>query len=42
MLDLTSYTYSDFLYVDKTEFIWNLIRQGKAMYFLSRPRPVCG
>ena len=28
----------DFLYVDKTEFIWKLISQGKAMYFLSRPR----
>ena len=47
MKNITSsvYTYTfedivkdDFLYVDKTEFIWNLIRQGKAMYFLSRPR----
>ncbi len=28
----------DFLYIDKTEFIWNLACQGKAMYFLSRPR----
>lgn len=28
----------DFLYVDKTEYIWSLIGQGKAMYFLSRPR----
>ena len=37
------YTFEDiikdeFLYVDKTEFIWSLISQGKAMYFLSRPR----
>lgn len=37
------YTFSDliqcgFLYVDKTEFIWNLVQRGKAMYFLSRPR----
>ena len=28
----------DFLYVDKTEFIWNLVRPGRGMYFLSRPR----
>ena len=28
----------DFLYVDKTEYIWSLIGQGKAMYFLSRSR----
>ena len=37
------YTFEDiikdeFLYVDKTEFIWSLISQGKAMYFLARPR----
>ncbi|WP_294481910.1 ATP-binding protein [uncultured Victivallis sp.] len=37
------YTFEDiikdeFLYIDKTEFIWSLISQGKAMYFLSRPR----
>ena len=45
MLDLTSYTYSfeeliqgRFLYVDKTEYIWNLIRPSTAGYFLSRPR----
>ena len=45
MKNITSSVYTfedivkdDFLYVDKTEFIWNLIRQGKAMYFLSRPR----
>ena len=40
MKNITSSVYTfedivkdDFLYVDKTEFIWNLIRQGKAMYF---------
>ena len=45
MLDLTSYTYSfeelirgNFLYVDKTEYIWNMIRPATAGYFLSRPR----
>lgn len=45
MKDLTSsvYTFSDlirgnFLYVDKTEYIWEMIRPAKAMYFLSRPR----
>ena len=45
MKDLTSsvYTFEDliqgnFLYVDKTEYIWQLIRPAKAMYFLSRPR----
>ena len=45
MKDLTSSVYSfndliqgNFLYVDKTEFIWQLIRPAKAMYFLSRPR----
>ncbi len=45
MKDLTSSVYSfedlikgDFLYVDKTEYIWELIRPSKAMYFLSRPR----
>ena len=45
MKDLTSsvYTFKDliqgnFLYVDKTEYIWQLIRPAKAMYFLSRPR----
>lgn len=27
----------DFLYIDKTEIIWNLIESGK-VYFLSRPR----
>ncbi len=45
MKDLTSYTYSfeelirgQFLYVDKTEYIWNMIRPATAGYFLSRPR----
>ena len=28
----------NFLYVDKTEYIWQLIRPAKEMYFLSRPR----
>ncbi|MBQ7178505.1 MAG: ATP-binding protein [Victivallales bacterium] len=43
--DLTSsvYTFEDliqgnFLYVDKTEYIWQLIRPAIGMYFLSRPR----
>ena len=45
MKDLTSYVYSfeemiqgNFLYVDKTEYIWQLIRPSCAGYFLSRPR----
>ena len=45
MKNITSSVYTfedivkdDFLYVDKTEYIWSLIGQGKAMYFLSRPR----
>ena len=45
MKDLTSYVFSfeemirgNFLYVDKTEYIWNLIRPSSAGYFLSRPR----
>ncbi|MBQ6473046.1 MAG: AAA family ATPase [Victivallales bacterium] len=45
MKDLTSYVYSfedliqgNFLYVDKTEYIWQLIRPRSAGYFLSRPR----
>ena len=45
MKDLTSYTYSfeelirgQFLYVDKTEYIWNMIRPATTGYFLSRPR----
>ena len=27
-----------YLYVDKTEFIWNLVEQPFGTYFLSRPR----
>ena len=45
MKDITSSVYNfedliqgDFLYVDKTEYIWQLIRPAKEMYFLSRPR----
>ena len=45
MKDLTSYVYGfeeliqgNFLYVDKTEYIWQLIRPSSAGYFLSRPR----
>ena len=45
MKDLTTsiYNFEDliqgyFLYIDKTEYIWQLIRPAKAMYFLSRPR----
>ena len=45
MKDLTSSIYcfedliqGNFLYVDKTESIWQLIRPAKAAYFLSRPR----
>ena len=45
MKNLTSSVYSfenliqgDFLYVDKTEYIWQLIKPAKESYFLSRPR----
>ena len=45
MKDLTSGIYSfeklisgGYLYVDKTEFIWNLIKPAGESYFLSRPR----
>ena len=45
MKDLTTSVYSfenliqgDFLYVDKTEYIWQLIRPAQEGYFLSRPR----
>ena len=45
MKDLTTsiYTFEDliqgnFLYVDKTEYVWQLIRPAKELYFLSRPR----
>jgi hypothetical protein len=27
-----------FLYVDKTQYIYELVRYGKGVYFLSRPR----
>ena len=43
--DLTTSIYTfenlirgNFLYVDKTEYVWQLIRPEQAMYFLSRPR----
>lgn len=29
---------NNFLYVDKTEYIWRLIDSAPAMYFMSRPR----
>ena len=45
MKDLTSSVYSfeelirgNFLYVDKTEYIWQMIRPAMGAYFLSRPR----
>ena len=45
MKDITSSVYDfedliqgNFLYVDKTEYIWQLIRPAKEMYFLWRPR----
>lgn len=45
MQELTSYVYDfekiingKFLYVDKTEYIWQLIKPFSAGYFLSRPR----
>ena len=45
MKDLTSsvYTFEDliegnFLYVDKTEYLWQLIQPAKGIYFLARPR----
>ncbi len=45
MKDITSSVYNfedliqgNFLYVDKAEYIWQLIRPAKGMYFLSRPR----
>ncbi|MCQ2397269.1 MAG: ATP-binding protein [Lentisphaeria bacterium] len=43
--DLTCSTYTfeilrkgNFLYVDKTEYIWKLLQPSSAMYFLARPR----
>ena len=45
MKDLTTFLFNfeelikgNFLYVDKTEYVWNLIRPSNAGYFLSRPR----
>ena len=45
MKDATSSIYNfeklrkyDYLYIDKTEYIWRLIRRPGEMYFLSRPR----
>ena len=45
MKNITASVYSfenlirgNFLYVDKTEYIWQLIEPASAMYFLSRPR----
>ena len=45
MKDLTSSVYSfeklregNFLYIDKTEYIWQLIKPASEMYFMSRPR----
>lgn len=45
MKKLTSSIYSfenliegDFLYIDKTEYIWQMIQPAGGMYFLSRPR----
>ena len=28
----------NYLYVDKTEYLWKLVRQPKSMFFFSRPR----
>ncbi len=45
MKNITSYLYSfeklidgNFLYVDKTEYIWKMLRPSAAGYFLARPR----
>ncbi len=45
MKTLTSSVYTfenlikgNFLYIDKTKYIWELIRPANAMYFMSRPR----
>ena len=45
MKNITSSVYNfedliqgNFLYIDKTEYIWQLIRPAKEMYFLARPR----
>ena len=29
---------NDYLYIDKTKYIYNLVKQGKGIFFLSRPR----
>ena len=36
--DFENLIQGNFLYVDKTEYIWQLIRPAQEMYFLSRPR----
>ena len=45
MKDLTSSLYKfedlingNYLYVDKTEFIWSLVKPYKGIYFMARPR----
>ena len=45
MKELTSYVYEfeelirgNFLYIDKTEYVWKLLQPSRAGYFLSRPR----
>ena len=45
MKDLTSSVYTfeklirgNYLYVDKTEYIWKLVRPASGIYFMSRPR----
>ena len=42
-IDTSTYNFpeiiaNDFLYIDKTEFIWKLVSKKKGEYFLSRPR----
>ena len=42
-INISEFTFEDMikgnvLYVDKTEYIWNLIRPAKGLYFLSRLR----
>ncbi len=45
MKEITSYTSNfediirgNYLYVDKTEYIWNLVKSYKGVYFMARPR----
>ena len=45
MKNITSSVYTfedlitgDFLYIDKTEYIWRLLQPSKGIYFFSRPR----